>query len=284
MLAAARATLLGSLSRVDGPDLAPVRTDYLARHETARAWVDFDDFAFYRLDVNDCYFVGGFGAMGWVPAADYRAAAPDPLADAARGILAHMNEDHADALVLYCRAFAGVEARAATMTAVDRLGFHVLAEVDGAVPRASHHVLARGAQHGRHARRAGRDGARRADTRGRRRDYVAPAAVGARTHERACWWPASAPPTNDVGDGGEIAGRTVLKLGGHHNGLRRQWSTRSSVGLEARRKPTRSPQRSRSAEKATICLTRSTPVVTSKMTMTHGLPQRPISQSDGACG
>jgi heme iron utilization protein len=131
VLSAARATLLGSLSRVDGPDLAPVRTDYLARHETARAWVDFDDFAFYRLDVNDCYFVGGFGAMGWVPAADYRAAAPDPLADAARGILAHMNEDHADALVLYCRAFSGVEARAATMTAVDRLGFHVLAEIDG---------------------------------------------------------------------------------------------------------------------------------------------------------
>jgi hypothetical protein len=130
VLAAARVTLLGAVSRVGDPELVPVRADYLARHETARVWVDFDDFAFYRLDVADCYFVGGFGAMGWVAAVDYRAAAPDPLADAARGILSHMNADHADALVLYCRAFAGVDARSATMTAVDRLGFHVLAEED----------------------------------------------------------------------------------------------------------------------------------------------------------
>jgi putative heme iron utilization protein len=130
VLAAARATLLGSISRVVGPELERVRADYLARHETARIWVDFDDFAFYRLYVTDCYFVGGFGAMGWVPGTDYRAAAPDPLADAAQGILSHMNADHADVLVLYCRAFAGVDARAATMTAVDRFGFHVIAQAD----------------------------------------------------------------------------------------------------------------------------------------------------------
>jgi hypothetical protein len=55
----------------------------------------------------------------------------DPLAEAAPRILAHMNADHADALVLYCRAFAGVEARAAVMTAVDCRGFEVRALVDG---------------------------------------------------------------------------------------------------------------------------------------------------------
>ena len=130
VLAAARVTLLGSVSPVERPSVEAVRADYLARHETARGWVDFDDFAFYRLDVVDSYFVGGFGAMGWVTAADYRSVAPDPLADAAHGILSHMNADHADALVLYCLAFAGVEARAATMTAVDRLGFHVTAQGD----------------------------------------------------------------------------------------------------------------------------------------------------------
>jgi len=36
-----------------------------------------------------------------------------------------MNADHKDALVLLARKFAGVEAQEATMTAVDRLGFHV---------------------------------------------------------------------------------------------------------------------------------------------------------------
>jgi putative heme iron utilization protein len=36
-----------------------------------------------------------------------------------------MNADHKDALVLLARTFARMESTEATMTAVDRLGFHV---------------------------------------------------------------------------------------------------------------------------------------------------------------
>jgi hypothetical protein len=61
--------------------------------------------------------------MGWVEAAEYRAARPDPLADAAAGILDHMNRDHADALLTFARVLAKAEADEATMVAVDRLGF-----------------------------------------------------------------------------------------------------------------------------------------------------------------
>jgi putative heme iron utilization protein len=85
--------------------------------------VDFEDFGFYRLEVADVYFVGGFAAMDWVAAADYLAARPDPLADAAVGIIEHMNRDHADALVTFARVLAGAPADEASMVAVDRLGF-----------------------------------------------------------------------------------------------------------------------------------------------------------------
>ena len=128
-LAGARVTLLGPVTRVPDGEVEEVRASYLARHDNARYWVDFDDFFFHRMEVVDLYYVAGFGAMGWVEAAGYRAAAPDPLADAAATILAHMNADHADALVLYCRVFGGLDAGAATMTAVDRLGFRVRARV-----------------------------------------------------------------------------------------------------------------------------------------------------------
>lgn len=63
--------------------------------------------------------------MGWVTASDYAAARRDPLAEAAQGILDHMNADHADALLLLTRTHAGLTPQAATMTSVDRLGFHV---------------------------------------------------------------------------------------------------------------------------------------------------------------
>jgi putative heme iron utilization protein len=122
-LAAGRLTLMGEARRVPDPDAAAARERYLARHERARYWADFEDFGLWRLDLADLYFVGGFAAMDWVTAADYAAARPDPLADAAAGIVEHMNRDHADALVEYARHFAGEPADEATMVAVDRLGF-----------------------------------------------------------------------------------------------------------------------------------------------------------------
>jgi len=122
-LAAGRVTLMGQASRAGEGDLATIRAAYLERHPTARYWADFEDFSFWRLEVADVYFVGGFAAMGWVEAGEYRRARPDPLADAAAGIMEHMNRDHADALVAYARFFTGAEADDATMTAVDRLGF-----------------------------------------------------------------------------------------------------------------------------------------------------------------
>jgi len=122
-LAAGRLTLMGAARRVPAADAAAARDRYLARHERARYWVDFEDFGFWRLEITDLYFVGGFAAMDWVTAADYAAAKPDPLADAAPGIVEHMNRDHGDALIEYARHFARESADEATMVAVDRLGF-----------------------------------------------------------------------------------------------------------------------------------------------------------------
>jgi putative heme iron utilization protein len=122
-LAAARLTLMGAARRLGRDEAAAARAAYLARHERARYWVDFDDFSFWRLDVADLYFVGGFAAMDWVTADDYRRARPDPLADAAPGIIEHMNRDHQDALLAYARHFAHEPADEATMVALDRLGF-----------------------------------------------------------------------------------------------------------------------------------------------------------------
>ncbi len=122
-LGAARVTLVGRAETVPERDLPQVRETYLARHENSRYWVDFSDFSFFRLEPVDIYYVGGFGVMGWVEAADYTQAAPDPLAESAAGILAHMNADHADAMIVLAWAHAHLEASEAAMTSVDRLGF-----------------------------------------------------------------------------------------------------------------------------------------------------------------
>jgi putative heme iron utilization protein len=124
-LGASRVTLVGNALPVPNTELAEVRKLYLERHANSKYWVDFEDFSFYRMDVVDVYYVGGFGVMGWVSASDYDRNQPDPLADSMAEIIQHMNADHRDALVLLAREFGGVESQEATMTGVDRLGFHV---------------------------------------------------------------------------------------------------------------------------------------------------------------
>ncbi len=124
-LGAGRVTLMGQVRKPNADALDSVKERYIASYPNASYWVDFKDFAFFRMEIEDIYFVGGFGVMGWVAAKDFLKTEPDPLADAASDIIAHMNKDHVQALLLLSRGIAGVEGTAAKMTAVDRLGFHL---------------------------------------------------------------------------------------------------------------------------------------------------------------
>src|SRR5580692_5850491 len=118
-LGASRVTLVGNVLTAPNTELAEVRKLYLERHANRKYWVDFEDFSFYRMDVIDVYYVGGFGVMGWVSASDYDRSQPDPLAGSMAEIIQHMNADHKDALVLFARQFSRVDSEEATMTAVD---------------------------------------------------------------------------------------------------------------------------------------------------------------------
>src|SRR6267154_1507279 len=124
-LGASRVTLVGNVLTIPEPEVTEARQLYLERYSNAKYWVDFDDFSFYRMDVVEVYYVGGFGVMGWVSASEYYSGQSDPLADTAPDIIQHMNTDHGDALVLLARAFAGIKSQEVAMTSVDRLGFHV---------------------------------------------------------------------------------------------------------------------------------------------------------------
>lgn len=130
LLALARVTLVGEMSRIDSEERAHALDRYLAAHPSA-FYTSFQDFSVYRLEVAKVRYVGGFGRMSWVSAEQYATAEPDTLVDAAGRIIEHMNEDHADALVDYCRAFGGIDAASAELVGVDRYGMDVLATLTG---------------------------------------------------------------------------------------------------------------------------------------------------------
>ncbi len=131
-LGAARATLVGEALPVPEENIDAARNSYLAQHENSRSWVGFSDFHFFRLNIVDVYYVGGFGVMGWVTAEDFMAAEPDPLMTSAAGILAHMNADHEESMIRLAHVHSHMQATHAAMTSVDRLGFTLrLTTADG---------------------------------------------------------------------------------------------------------------------------------------------------------
>lgn len=87
-------TVIGNIRPIGQSETAAVRKLYLASYGNSKYWVDYEDFSFYRMEVVDVYYVGGFGVMGWVAASDYNRVQPDPLVDAADEIIQHMNADH----------------------------------------------------------------------------------------------------------------------------------------------------------------------------------------------
>jgi len=125
-LALGRVTLLGQCAPATQGQVESARDAYLARHPGAAQYAGFSDFSFWRLAVSAVRYIGGYGRMSWIELDAWRSALPDPIAPEAAAILAHMNEDHADALPLYCRAFSPLnDILQVCMTGIDRLGFEM---------------------------------------------------------------------------------------------------------------------------------------------------------------
>ncbi|MHB1514856.1 MAG: HugZ family pyridoxamine 5'-phosphate oxidase [Acidiferrobacteraceae bacterium] len=118
-----RVTLLGRACVVEGD--AAMRTRYRRYVPKADDYFRIHDFRFYRLQVERVRYIGGFGNIHWIRGEDYRysgdAAA---LWDAEESAVQHMNQDHVEALSLYCRS-AGIEDPAPRLLGIDPEGFDV---------------------------------------------------------------------------------------------------------------------------------------------------------------
>jgi hypothetical protein len=135
-LANGRVTLLGRCHKLgaNGPDADAVRACFLAAHPNAAYYVDYADFDFWRLQIEAVRYIGGYGRMSWVEATDFAQATPDPIAPAVERILKHMNDDHADSLLLFARKLtAAKDAERAIMTAIDRYGFELTVHTPGGI-------------------------------------------------------------------------------------------------------------------------------------------------------
>jgi putative heme iron utilization protein len=118
ILTGARVTVMGSFRRDDDPAL---RRRYLARHPEAAGYAGFGDFAFWRLVPDRVHAVAGFGRIETLNADEVFPPQPE-MAALEESALAHMNQDHPDAVRRMAVARGGAAENPWRMVAADSDG------------------------------------------------------------------------------------------------------------------------------------------------------------------
>jgi heme iron utilization protein len=125
-LAHPRLTLIGSFAPIarDHPDEPRVRRRFLARHPKSELYAGFADFSFWRLDAVSAHLNGGFARAADLIAADVLTDVADAesLIEVEDEAIAHMNDDHAEAVRLYATKLLGAEDGKWRLTGLDPEG------------------------------------------------------------------------------------------------------------------------------------------------------------------
>ncbi|HTO33806.1 MAG TPA: HugZ family protein [Pararhizobium sp.] len=103
---------------------ARIRERFVRRHPKSQLYVDFPDFAFYRLVPARASLNGGFGRAYALEGTDLLIRSP-AIADIAKmeaRAIDHMNTDHADAASLYAQVYCGAKGSGWRITGLDAGG------------------------------------------------------------------------------------------------------------------------------------------------------------------
>lgn len=125
----ARLTLLGEAVKIEKND-ADLKARYLRYLPQAASYFDMHDFAFYRINISQVRYIGGFGKMSWMPSSELLAlsqADNNLLASQESSIIEHMNTDHVDSLIAYCKHYHQLNVSSAQILGIDSDGFDVKA-------------------------------------------------------------------------------------------------------------------------------------------------------------
>lgn len=129
-LAHPRISVVGRAEPVarDDTERTHIRQRYLGRHPKAALYVDFADFAFFRIVIERASLNGGFGKAYALSPADLLTdmTGMNNLAAAEAGAVAHMNSDHADAIALYASKLAGASGSGWRIATLDPEGLDLI--------------------------------------------------------------------------------------------------------------------------------------------------------------
>lgn len=123
-----RLSLIGEVAKILEEREALVQR-FISYHPSAAFYAGFKDFNLYRMSLSRAHLVAGFGAINWIEADELLTdcAGARELKEVEAEIVAHMNEDHLDAIAAMAEA-QGKGADGWKMAGLDPLGCDLICD------------------------------------------------------------------------------------------------------------------------------------------------------------
>lgn len=120
----ARVSMIGDIAAIDDNSIS---SRYLRYFPEAGQYLQIGGFRFFRIEPRSVRYIAGFGSIHTITGESYLSPAY-PIADAESDVIGHMNVDHAQNLLGYCRHILGKAPASAEMIGLDCDGFDMRAD------------------------------------------------------------------------------------------------------------------------------------------------------------
>ena len=119
----ARLSLLGDVKKID-KDVEEISRQFIEFFPESSQYSNMHDFNFYKLNISQVRWIGGFGKIAWLSSTNWNPIRPKWLKKE-HSMIEHMNEDHSNSIVSALNAKLGIKDKHARMLRLTMDGYYV---------------------------------------------------------------------------------------------------------------------------------------------------------------
>jgi len=119
----ARLSLLGDVKKID-KDVEEISRQFMEFFPESSQYSNMHDFNFYKLNISQVRWIGGFGKIAWLSSTNWNPIRPKWLKKE-HSMIEHMNEDHSNSIVSALNAKLGIKDKHARMLRLTMDGYYV---------------------------------------------------------------------------------------------------------------------------------------------------------------
>ena len=119
----ARLSLIGDVKKID-KDVEEISRQFIEFFPESAHYSNMHDFNFYKLNISQVRWIGGFGKIAWLSSTNWNPIRPKWLKKE-HSMIEHMNEDHSNSIVSTLNAKLGIKDKHARMLRLTMDGYYV---------------------------------------------------------------------------------------------------------------------------------------------------------------